>query len=167
MAQQLGKRNAPRQRGANATRVCVAASWRLALAAVCCLFWFNSGLGSKVRVFPWAVSPAQHPNQQRTWVNPPPGLGPAYGGSPAHFAGYRGGISAAALDAYNASGLGDVVWPQYPVMYTASTPFKCWPAVSVLYCHLWRWTAARHTSLAADLPRAVADVPPHEDQYCA
>lgn len=33
-----------------------------------------------------------------------------------HWSAYRGDLSDAALDAYNASGLGDVVWPQWPVL---------------------------------------------------
>ena len=73
---------------------------------------------NKVRLCPFAIPPSKHPNQARTLVHPPPELGPAFGGETAHWAGYRGGISAPSLDAYNASDLGDVVWPQFPIMYT-------------------------------------------------
>ena len=73
---------------------------------------------NKVRLCPFAIPPSKHPNQARTLVHPPPELGPAFGGETAHWAGYRGGIVASGLDAYNASDLGDVVWPQFPVMYT-------------------------------------------------
>ena len=74
--------------------------------------------GTKVRLYPFAIPPSKHPNQARTLVHPPPELGPAFGGKTARWAGYRGGITASGLDAYNASNLGDVVWPQFPVMYS-------------------------------------------------
>ena len=89
--------------------------------------------GDKVRLFPFAVPPAKHPNQERTLVHPPPALVPAFGGDVAHWAGYRGELAGFALDVYNASGLGDVVWPQFPVMYTLNKTVGLFQNRSWLY----------------------------------
>eukprot|EP00040_Diaphanoeca_grandis_P044167 m.270164 g.270164 ORF g.270164 m.270164 type:complete len:1053 (-) comp88335_c0_seq1:367-3525(-) len=62
--------------------------------------------------YPLANDPFQNPATQIAWTKPPKG----WSSPTVHFCGYRGGLSASALDTYNASGLGDVVWPQWPVL---------------------------------------------------
>ena len=67
-----------------------------------------------IHIYPARTVPADHPAQQRAWTK----VSPKLLDGPSRFAGYRGGISGAALDAYNSSDLGSVVWPQYPILYS-------------------------------------------------
>ena len=64
-------------------------------------------------IYPHISLPHENPAQQRAWTK----VSPALLDGPPRFAGYRGAIDGTALDAYNRSDLGNVVWPQYPVMY--------------------------------------------------
>ena len=92
-----------------------------------------------VRLYPELNDPFANPAQQRAWTKPPRALtvsaappppqphSPGHPTHPAlnwsdwqpnkpHWSAYRGGLSSSALDSYNESGLGDVVWPQWPVL---------------------------------------------------
>lgn len=65
-----------------------------------------------VAVYPASFDPFTNPLRRMSWVQPPR----AWANSTCHFSAWRGGLGADALDKYNASGLGDVIWPQWPVL---------------------------------------------------
>jgi hypothetical protein len=66
-----------------------------------------------LRLYPWRDEPLSSPVQRRHFVK-----APTVFGNTTHFCGYRGNADAADLDAYEATGLGNVVWPAFPFLYT-------------------------------------------------
>ena len=72
------------------------------------------------RLYPELNRPADNPRQQQAWTKVPTSLAGS-AERPCLFAAYRGSLnSPAALDAYNATGLGTVVWPQCVAAHTRS-----------------------------------------------
>ena len=73
--------------------------------------------GVATRLYPELNRPSDNPRQQQAWTKVPMSVAGS-AERPCLFAAYRGALdSPAALDAYNATRLGTVVWPQYPVLY--------------------------------------------------
>ena len=66
-----------------------------------------------LRLYPLRDEPLSSPVQQRHWVK-----APSVFGNTTHFCGYRGNADSADLDAYEATGLGNIIWPAYPFLYT-------------------------------------------------
>ena len=69
-----------------------------------------------VQLYPSRNDPFSNPAQQRAWTKPPN----LWASPKPHFAGYRGPLNGTLLDAYNATGLGDAVWPTWQVLATGS-----------------------------------------------
>ena len=63
-------------------------------------------------LYPLANDPFANPAQVRAWTKPPSG----WAERKPHFCAYRGGLAASGLDTYQNASLGDVVWPQWPVL---------------------------------------------------
>ena len=62
----------------------------------------------RLRLYPQRNAPLLNPVQSRHFVKAPSSLGNA-----THFCAYRGNGNPDELDAYLASGLGDVMWPDF------------------------------------------------------
>ena len=65
-------------------------------------------------ICPTFPEPAANPESDRHHVQAPPAA--LFPRGRTRFSGYRGGCDAAALASYRASGLGDILWPQYPIL---------------------------------------------------
>ena len=84
--------------------------WLLLLPACLVLSSFASSADAATAIFPAFAEPLDNPETPRHHVKPPTSA--IFPRGKTRFSGYRGGCSDTAFAVYNASGLGDVWWPQ-------------------------------------------------------
>jgi hypothetical protein len=123
---------------------------RLALPLLCAAAAANHPHpAAALELYPLANDPFASPTGTRAWTKPPQGLA----ANKPHWSAYRGDLSAAALDNYNASGLGDVVWPQWPVL---TSPALATELAGVQKRGLWL------TDISNYVPGDPSDCDPHD-----
>jgi hypothetical protein len=88
------------------------AALRSSLAAATLLLGAAGG-AAPLRLYPLRDDPLASPVQHRHWVK-----APSVFGNTTHFCGYRGNADWADLEAYQASGLGNIIWPTYGFLLT-------------------------------------------------
>lgn len=80
------------------------------------LVLLSTNAAQSVRLYPDRNVPLANPAAARAWTKTPSGIGEL-----PHFCAYRGCCDSNALDAYNRSGMGDVIWCVTRFFYPHST----------------------------------------------